>query len=360
MTARFYIVLLSILSFWGIFSGIAQSQEVFLELKGIVEAEDGPIRLYIEVGEKGQPRQLVKLKKDGSFFIELDLNMDYEFFVRADGYQPQLVKLNTRTSDETIEAGLKPLDFNIFMAKIPEKLMKEKEEEDKENPNPEEIQPVVSNVAFNKETGQFSFKEEYMKSVEGQKKAAEERKTQQIAQYENRLAEKEAQKESAEKNKEAAAERQRAQEEARLKEKQIQDSLLAVRRAEQAKRDAELAEVTRQREQEAKKEKQRLDSIQAANLRAIEEKRLRQKDSLSAVAAAQADKLERARLEAQRIKDSVDNARIQEQARINALIAAKAEEKRIRENMERARQDSLAKVKAAENGSKEKRGAIKN
>jgi hypothetical protein len=190
MTARFYIVLLSILSFWGIFSGIAQSQEVFLELKGIVEAEDGPIRLYIEVGEKGQPRQLVKLKKDGSFFIELDLNMDYEFFVRADGYQPQLVKLNTRTSDETIEAGLKPLDFNIFMAKIPEKLMKEKEEEDKENPNPEEIQPVVSNVAFNKETGQFSFKEEYMKSVEGQKKAAEERKTQQIAQYENRLAEK--------------------------------------------------------------------------------------------------------------------------------------------------------------------------
>ena len=130
MTERNFSFLFIFACHWGVGAPVSHSQEFFLELKGVLEAEDGPIRVYIEVGEKGQARQLVKLQRDGSFFIELDLNMDYEFFVRADGYQPQLVKLNTRTSDETIEAGLKPLDFNIYMAKIPQELLAEQAEKE--------------------------------------------------------------------------------------------------------------------------------------------------------------------------------------------------------------------------------------
>ena len=352
MTERIFSFLFIFACFWGVGTSVSHSQEFFLELKGVLEAEDGPIRVYIEVGEKGQARQSVKLQRDGSFFIELDLNMDYEFYVRADGYQPQLVKLNTRTSDETIEAGLKPLDFNIYLAKIPQKVLAEQAEKEERGEEKEEIAPLVSNVVYNKETGQFAFKQEYMKSVEGQKQAAVERKVQQIAQVEQAKQAQAAQNETQAKSKAelaaANAEKVRLQEEARIEEKRKQEALEVARRAEQAQRDAQMAELARQRTLDAQKEKARLDSIQAATRRAQEQEAARKRDADIAQAEAKALQIEQARLQVQRFKDSVDNARIREQARIDSLIAAKAEEKRLREEREKARLEILAQAKAEE------------
>lgn len=352
MTERIFSFLFIFACFWGVGTSVSHSQEFFLELKGVLEAEDGPIRVYIEVGEKGQARQSVKLQRDGSFFIELDLNMDYEFYVRADGYQPQLVKLNTRTSDETIEAGLKPLDFNIYLAKIPQKVLAEQAEKEERGEEKEEIAPLVSNVVYNKETGQFAFKQEYMKSVEGQKQAAVERKVQQIAQVEQAKQAQAAQNETQAKSKAelaaANAEKARIQEEARIEEKRKQEALEVARRAEQAQRDAQMAELARQRTLDAQKEKARLDSIQAATRRAQEQEAARKRDADIAQAEAKALQIEQARLQVQRFKDSVDNARIREQARIDSLIAAKAEEKRLREEREKARLEILAQAKAEE------------
>ena len=51
MAIRNIIFLLLFACTWGLGGGVLYSQEFFLELKGLLEAEDGPIRVYIEVGE---------------------------------------------------------------------------------------------------------------------------------------------------------------------------------------------------------------------------------------------------------------------------------------------------------------------
>jgi hypothetical protein len=109
-----------------------------------------------------------------------------------------------------------------------------------------------------------------------------------------------------------------------------------------------MAELARQRTLDAQKEKSRLDSIQAETRRAQEQEAARKRDADMALAEAKALQIEQARLQVQRFKDSVDNARIREQARIDSLVAAKAEEKRLREEREKARLEILAQAKAEE------------